>query len=80
MTRTKYIGLDVHHASIAVVPIFGSVMEDLRQRKYRRSELSLQQFKLLSATSALAVGAAIRYKAMVKSWSGWAFLLAAQRK
>jgi ketosteroid isomerase-like protein len=47
----------------AVVPIFGSVMEDLRQRKYRRSELSLQQFKLLSATSALAVGAAIRYKA-----------------
>ena len=63
MTRTKYIGLDVHHASIAVVPIFGSVMEDLRQRKYRRSELSLQQFKLLSATSALAVGAAIRYKA-----------------
>jgi len=63
MTRTKYIGLDVHHASIAVVPIFGSVMEDLRQRKYRRSELSLQQFKLLSATSALAVGAAIRHKA-----------------
>jgi hypothetical protein len=47
----------------AVVPIFGPVMEDLRQRKYRRSELSLQQFKLLSATSALAVGAAIRYKA-----------------
>jgi hypothetical protein len=30
----------------AVVPIFGSVMEDPRQRKYRRSELSLQQFKL----------------------------------
>ena len=47
----------------AVVPIFGPVMEDLRQRKYRRSELSLQQFKLLSATSALAVGVAIRYKA-----------------
>jgi hypothetical protein len=46
----------------AVVPIFGPVMEDLRQRKYRRSELSLQQFKLLSATSALAVGVAIRYK------------------
>jgi hypothetical protein len=46
----------------AVVPIFGPVMENLRQRKYGRSELSLQQFKLLSATSALAVGAAIRYK------------------
>src|SRR5260221_7792118 len=47
----------------AVVPIFGPVMEDLRQRKYRRSELRLQQFKLLSATSALAVGTAIPYKA-----------------
>ena len=47
----------------AVVPIFGPVMEDLRQRKYGRSELSLQQFKLLSATSALALGVAIRYKA-----------------
>ncbi len=47
----------------AVVPIFGPVMEDLRQRKFRRSELSLQQFKLLSATSALAVGVAIRYEA-----------------
>ena len=47
----------------AVVPIFGPVMEDLRQRKYGRSELSLQQFKLLSATSALAVGVAIRHKA-----------------
>ncbi len=45
----------------AVVP--NPVMEDLRQQKYRRSELSLQQFKLLSATSALAVGVAIRYKA-----------------
>ena len=47
----------------AVVPIFGQVMEDLRQGKYRRSEFSLQQFKLLSATSALAAGVAIRYKA-----------------
>jgi hypothetical protein len=47
----------------AVVPIFGPVMDELRQRKYSRSELSLQQFKLLSATSALAVGVAIRYKA-----------------
>jgi ketosteroid isomerase-like protein len=47
----------------AVVPIFGPVMEDLRQRKYHRSELSLQQFKLLSATSALAMGEAIRHMA-----------------
>jgi hypothetical protein len=43
----------------AVIPIFGPVMEDLRQRRYRRSEWSLQQFKLLSATSALAVGVAM---------------------
>ena len=46
----------------ALVPIFGPVMQDLRQRKCRRSELSLQQFKLLSATSALAMGEAIRRK------------------
>ena len=46
----------------AVVPIFGPVMENLRQRGYLRSEFSLQQFRLLSATSALAMGAAIRYK------------------
>jgi hypothetical protein len=37
-------------------------MENLRQREYRRSELSLHQLRLLSATSALATGAAIRYK------------------
>jgi len=47
----------------ALVPIFGPVMEDLRQREYRRSELSLQQLNLLSATSALATGVAIRRKA-----------------
>jgi ketosteroid isomerase-like protein len=46
----------------AVVPIFGPVMENLRQRNYGRSELSLQQLRLLSATSAFATGAAIRYK------------------
>jgi ketosteroid isomerase-like protein len=46
----------------AVIPIFGPVMENLRQREYRRSELSLQQLRLLSATAALATGAAIRYK------------------
>jgi len=57
------LGVIALPAPAAVVPIFGPVMEDLRQRKYGRSELSLQQFKLLSATSALAVGVAIRYKA-----------------
>jgi hypothetical protein len=45
-----------------VVPIFGPVMESLRQREYGRSELSLQQLRLLSANSALAMGMAIRYK------------------
>ena len=46
----------------AVVPIFGPVMESLRQRGYLRSEFSLQHLRLLSTTSALAVGVAIRYK------------------
>jgi ketosteroid isomerase-like protein len=46
----------------AVVPVFGPVMENLRQRDYGRSEFSLQQLRLLSATSAFAVGVAIRYK------------------
>ncbi len=48
--------------SEAVVPIFGPVMENLRLRDYGRSELSLQQLRLLSATAAFATGAAIRYK------------------
>lgn len=46
----------------AVIPIFGPVMENLRQRGYGRSELSLQEIRLLSATLAFATGAAIRYK------------------
>jgi hypothetical protein len=46
----------------AVLPIFGPVMESLRQREYRRSEFSPQQLRLLSATSALAIGVAVRYK------------------
>ena len=46
----------------AAVAIFGPVMESLRQREYRRSEFSLQQLRVLSATSALATGVAIRYK------------------
>ena len=46
----------------ALVPIFGPVMENLRRRQYGKSELKLQQLKLLSATLALAVGVAIRLK------------------
>jgi ketosteroid isomerase-like protein len=74
----------------AVVPIFGPVMENLRQREYRRSELSLRQLRLLSATSALAMGVAIRYKTdgeemervsvtylLHKGDSGWKFAVMA---
>jgi len=46
----------------ALVPIFGPAMENLRRREYGQSELRLQLLKLLSATSALAVGVAIRNK------------------
>ena len=74
----------------AVVPIFGPVMESLRQRKYHRSEFSLQRLRLLSATSALATGVAIRYKTdgqemervgltylLHKGESGWKFAVMA---
>jgi ketosteroid isomerase-like protein len=70
----------------ALVPIFGPVMENLRRRQYGKSELKLQQLKLLSATSALAVGVAVRLKTdgeelecagvtylMHKAESGWKF-------
>jgi ketosteroid isomerase-like protein len=46
----------------AIAPIFGPVMESLRQRNYLRSEFSQQHLRLLSATSALVTGMAIRYK------------------
>jgi hypothetical protein len=74
----------------AVLPIFGPVMESLRQREYRRSEFSPQQLRLLSATSALAIGAAVRYKTdgqemervgltylLHKDDSGWKFAVMA---
>ena len=74
----------------AVVSIFGPVMENLRQRKYLRSEFSLQQLRLLSATSALAIGVAIRYQTdgqemervgltylLHKDDSGWKFAVMA---
>jgi hypothetical protein len=74
----------------AVVSIFGPVMENLRQREYRRSEFSLQHLRLLSAASALATGVAIRYKTdgqemervgltylLYKSDGGWKFAVMA---
>jgi hypothetical protein len=70
----------------ALVPIFTPVMENLRRQGYGRSELKLQQLKLLSATSALAVGVAIRLKSdsqelerlgvtylLCKAEGGWKF-------
>lgn len=71
---------------VALVPIFGAVMEGLRSRQYARSELSVKQLRVLSATSALAIGVAIRYRAdgqelervgitylLHKAASGWEF-------
>jgi ketosteroid isomerase-like protein len=49
--------------SSALASIFAPVIEDLRTRGYGRSELSLQQVKLLSSTAASASGVARRYKA-----------------
>jgi hypothetical protein len=76
--------------SETVVTIFGPVMENLGQREYSRSEFSLQQLRLLSPTSALAMGVAIRYKAdgqemervgltylLHKGDSGWKFAVMA---
>ena len=57
------LGVIALPVAAALVPIFGPVMEDLRQREYCRSELSLQQLNLLSTTSASATGVAIRRKA-----------------
>jgi len=74
----------------AIVPIFGPVMESLRQREYLRSEFSQQQVRILSAASALAMGVAIRYKTdgqemervgltylLHKADSGWKFAVMA---
>jgi hypothetical protein len=74
----------------AVIPIFGPVMESLRQREYLRSEFSLQQLRFLNTTSALAMGVAVRYKTdgqemervgltylLHKSDSGWKFAVMA---
>lgn len=45
----------------ALVPVFGPVMENLRQQGYQRSELDLQQLNFLGNKSAMATGVAIRY-------------------
>jgi ketosteroid isomerase-like protein len=42
--------------------LFTMTMEGLRARGYGRSELSLQQLQILSATAAHARGVALRYK------------------
>ena len=70
----------------ALVPVYSPVMENLRRRQYGQSELKVQQLKLLSATSAWAVGVAIRLKTdgqeleragvtylMHKTDNGWKF-------
>ena len=70
----------------ALVPIFSPAMENLRHQQYGRSELKPQQLKLLSATSALAMGVAIRLQTdgqelervgvtylLHKAESGWKF-------
>lgn len=49
--------------SAVLTSIFAPVIEGLRARGYGRSELSLHQVKMLSATAALANGVARRYKA-----------------
>ena len=49
------------HAALAAT--FTPAMEGLRTRGYARSELSMLRIKQLSATTTLASGIAVRYKA-----------------
>mgnify|MGYP001617037879 CR=1 FL=1 len=55
-------GVGAVTTSAGLAGIIAPAMENLRARGYGRSELSLQQLKLLSATASLASGTAIRYK------------------
>jgi hypothetical protein len=55
-------GVPAAPTSAVLTSIFAPVIEDLRARGYGRSELSLHQVKLLSATAALANGVARRHK------------------
>jgi hypothetical protein len=48
------------HAELAVA--FAPTLEDLRSRGYGRSELSRPKLTVLSATAALVIGVAERYK------------------
>jgi ketosteroid isomerase-like protein len=47
----------------ALTAMFAAAMEGLRARGYARSELSMLHVKRLSATTTLASGVAVRYKA-----------------
>ena len=49
-------------ASASIADMFSPAMEGLRLRGYGRSEFEVQQVKILNATSALAIGIAVRYK------------------
>src|SRR4051794_19913844 len=46
----------------ALAEAFTPVMEGLRARGFGRSELNVEDFRALSATAALMVGVALRYK------------------
>ena len=73
-----------NHAALAAV--FGPVMEGLRTKGYGRSEFELDYAKLLSSSTALIGGVAVRYNAdgqqlervgityvLHKTASGWKF-------
>jgi ketosteroid isomerase-like protein len=47
----------------ALAALIASGVEELRSQGYSRSELELRQLTMLSASDALAVGVAVRYKA-----------------
>src|SRR6266496_6731168 len=49
--------------SAVLTSVLGSTIEDLRAKGYGRSELTVQNLKVLSATAASATGIAVRYKA-----------------
>ena len=57
---------------VALMAVFGPVMEGLRARGYERSELELDYVKSLSSSAALIGGVAVRYKTDPINWSAWA--------
>jgi hypothetical protein len=46
----------------ALAAVFGPVMDGLRAKGYGRSEFEVDEFRLLSASTAIARGVAVRYK------------------